>query len=753
MIIKLYQTIRTSLQRTFPWLIFLLLPAVPVHAAPLYRPSTSSTQSHPSNDVKILGAGISLLTLFLALGMEWRAKNCHRKVLHQQAVLDTIPLDAALFDKAGRCLEILPGRREMPLVKGRHLHETLSEEGANQILEAIRKTIETGKAGLFEFVLPSSDMEKRYEASILPAGNRAICVCRNISSGTSLASENARLRSILQSLRNGVITTDLNGHVTYINPEAEKLTGWRSENAAGSPLSEVFNILIETSHETAEDTTLAAFEGGDAARSRRDLLLVRKDGSEIGIDESTAPIENDAGETTGAVIVFHDISGDKQLLWQAGHDALTGLLNRVLLHDRLIHSMASVKRQGKMLAVLFIDLDGFKAVNDNLGHAAGDMLLKEVALRLKKAIRAEDTAARIGGDEFVVLQESSDKHEVQSSLDRIMSTINSPFLIDGMPVSVSPSIGVALYPENDAEPETLLRQADMAMYHAKQSGRDQYHFFDSRMDVMARKNHERQIRIASALKNGELRLYYQPKINLKSGRVTGLEALIRWQDPDLGTLILPRDFLPAVQDTQLIVDIGAWVINKVMEQVEAWQNIGLVIEVSINVSGRQLLDPDFLAMLKAAFEAHPEVEPSRIEIEILETTAIADFDSILQILSGCRDIGVRLSLDDFGTGYSSLSYLKNLPVDRIKIDRSFVADMLENKDNLAIIRSIVSLSKIFNLEVIAEGLESTLQGQMLVRMGCGFAQGYGIAEPMPWDAVPGWMNAWSKNPAWMRNAH
>ncbi len=752
MIIKLYQRLQASLQRNFPWLVFLLLPAVPVHAAPLYRPPTGSTQSHPSTDVKILGSGIALLTLMLALGMEWRTKKCHRNALRQQAVLETVPLDAALFDKEGRCLEILPGKREMPLVKGRHLHETLPEEGARQILGAIRKTIETGKSGFLEFALPSSGTGKRYEASILPAGDRAICICRNASSDTSLASENARLRSILQSLRNGVITTDLNGHVTYINPEAEKLTGWQSENAAGSPLPEIFRILVESSREAAENPAWTALRKNTAG-SRRNLLLVRKDGSEIGIDESTAPVENDAGEITGAVIAFHDISDDKHLLWQAGHDALTGLLNRVLLHDRLIHSMASVKRQGKMLAVLFIDLDGFKSVNDNLGHAAGDTLLKEVALRLKKAIRAEDTAARIGGDEFVVLQEASDKHEVQSSLDRIMSTINSPFLIDGMPVSVSPSIGVALYPENDAEPETLLRQADMAMYHAKQSGRDQYHFFDSRMDVMARKNHERQIRIASALQNGELRLYYQPKINLKSGRVSGLEALIRWQDPDLGTLILPRDFLPAVQDTQLIVDIGTWVIKQVLEQVEAWQGIGLVVAVSVNIAGRQLQDPGFLAMLKAAFDAHPEVEPSRIELEILETTAISDFDSILQILSTCRDIGVRISLDDFGTGYSSLSYLKNLPVDRIKIDRSFVADMLENKDNLAIIRSIVSLSKIFNLEVIAEGLESTMQGQMLARMGCGFAQGYGIAEPMPWDAVPGWMNAWSQNPTWMRNVH
>lgn len=752
MIIKFYQSLQASLQRNFPWLLFLLLPVVPVHAAPLYRPPTSSAQSHPSTDVKILGAGITLLTLMLALGMEWRTKKCHRHALRQQAVLETVPLDAALFDKEGRCLEILPGKREMPLIAGRHLHETLPEEGARQILGAIRKTIETGQSGFLEFSLPSSDTGKRYEASILPAGDRAICVCRNASSDTSLASENARLRSILQSLRNGVITTDLNGHVTYLNPEAEKLTGWPSEAAAGSPLAEVFRILIESSREAAENPALTALRKNTAG-SRRDLLLVRKDGSEIGIDESTAPVENDDGEITGTVIAFHDISGDKHLLWQAGHDALTGLLNRVLLHDRLIHSMASVKRQGKMLAVLFIDLDGFKSVNDKLGHAAGDMLLKEVALRLKKAIRAEDTAARIGGDEFVVLQEASDKHEVQSSLDRIMSTINSPFLIDGMPVSVSPSIGVALYPENDAEPETLLRQADMAMYHAKQSGRDQYHFFDSRMDVMARKNHERQLRIASALQNGELRLYYQPKINLKSGRVSGLEALIRWQDPDLGTLILPRDFLPAVQDTQLIVDIGTWVIKQVLEQVAAWQGIGLMVAVSINIAGRQLQDPDFLAMLKAAFEAHPEVEPSRIELEILETTAISDFDAILQILSACRDIGVRISLDDFGTGYSSLSYLKNLPVDRIKIDRSFVADMLENKDNLAIIRSIVSLSKIFNLEVIAEGLESTMQGQMLVRMGCGFAQGYGIAEPMPWDAVPGWMNAWSQNPAWMRNVH
>ena len=720
MIELFYRFLRTGLKIS-------LLQALPLHAQPLYSPVPDGTNF----EIILFGLAV-MLSFYLTLSMAWKASR-------REPILKAMPHDAAWFDREGKCLDILK-EGSSPLKKGKYLHETFSEDIAGRLKAHLGNVFETGQPADFEFALPDAS----YEGNILRHGNRALCLCRNITSRKEseirLSSESAKWQSILNSIGNGVIATDPDAAITYINPEAERLTGWKRDKAEGLPLSSIFRVLVDSTREPAENPALAAMNGKNDIRNN--LLLVRHDGMEYAIDESAMPILNENGEASGAVIAFNDISAAKHLIWQAGHDALTGLHNRVLLHDRLVHAMASVKRQNKLLAVLFIDLDGFKSVNDNMGHAIGDILLKEVANRLKKAIRAEDTAARIGGDEFVILQEASDKSEVRRSLERVMNSIRVPFEIDGKPIDVTLSMGIACYPENEVEPETLLRQADMAMYHAKQSGRNQYHFFDARMDRIVRENHERQLKIESALKNGELRLYYQPKINLKNGRIIGFEALIRWHDPNRASPVLPSDFLPTVQDTPLIVEIGNWVIRSVLEQMRKWQNLGLKVNVSINVASRQLHDPDFLTFVRNAFETYPELDPSRLELEILETTAIADFQFIHQVLSDCREIGLKLSLDDFGTGYASLSYLKNLPVDRLKIDRSFVSGMPESADNLAIIRSIVSMSRFFKREVIAEGLESALQGRALLRAGCKLAQGFGIAKPMPSEAVPEWMAEW-----------
>ncbi|MBY0578441.1 MAG: EAL domain-containing protein [Burkholderiales bacterium] len=740
----------------------LLSSAIPLYASTLYNTSFNSFDSPSPYEAQNLWIGAAIFAFLLTLRLKRKGDDNLGKITQWQSVMESLPFAAALFDRNGRCTEILSTGQDMHgnIWKGHYLHEALPPDSAKRILEAVRKTFDTGTPERFEYALQFSGERQWYEGSTALAGNprrQVLCVCRDITQPKTAEITNNQERelwlSTLQSLSNGVITTDLYGFVNYLNPEAEKLTGWQRQKAEGAPLSSIFRILHEDSRETAENPALLALRKSGIVRSGNNLLMIRKDGSEFSIDESAAPISDKTGEVVGAVVAFHDITGNNTLLWQASHDALTGLLNRVLLHDRLVHSMASVKRQGKILAVLFLDLDGFKSVNDNLGHPVGDMLLKEVAFRLKAVVRAEDTTARIGGDEFVVLQSASDRSEVKSCLDRIMGTINTPFFMDGMQVSISSSIGVVLYPEIDSEPEMLLRQADMAMYHAKQSGRNRYHFFDQSMSIAQNSNHERQKRISSALKNGELCLFYQPRINLRTGKVAGLEALIRWQDPDLGMLILPRDFLPAVQDTKLIVEIGTWVIETVLGQMQSWQNHGLEINVSINVSGRQIQDPDFTGMLRRLFDKYIEVSPDRIELEILETTAMPDFHLLQQILVSCREIGVKLSLDDFGTGYSSLSYIKKLPVDMLKIDQSFVSDMLENKDNLALIRSILSMSRIFNRGVIAEGMESANQGKMLIRMGCKLAQGYAIAKPMPSENIPEWMESWPQNPGWMKRLH
>lgn len=747
MIANIYNNSRTMLAFGA---FLLLVQSTPGHADAIYDPALNSAEVHSIHEFQTIEAGAALLSFILLLALTRNTSD--RKY---RSALQSMPCGVALFDREGLCLEILV-RDRTPLEAGKSLHETLPEDSAAPIRAAIQKAFETGHSVNFEYML--TGQEKWYEGSAEVLGkDKALCICHDITArkleAIALSSENESLNALLQSVGNGVIATDSSGLVTYLNPEAEKLTGWKSVKAAGLPLSTVFRILVESSREPAENPAFSAMRSNGTSGTRSSPLLIGKDGSEHVIDLSAALMRRKDGSQAGVSIAFHDISFSKHLLWQAGHDALTGLLNRVLLHDRLMHSMASVKRQGKLLAVLFIDLDKFKSINDSLGHTAGDMLLKEVALRLKNAIRAEDTAARIGGDEFVVLQEASDKREVRSSLDRIMSVMHPPFVMDGKSVEISLSIGVVLYPENDAEPETLLRQADMAMYHAKQSGRDQYRFFDAGINAIATENHERLKKIEAALKQGELCLHYQPKIDLKSGRVIGFEALIRWNAPGLDKPVLPTEFLPAVQDTPAIVEIGTWVIHSVLGQMQAWQEQGMAVDVSVNIASRQLHDPGFLDTLRAAFETFPDVSSSRLELEILETTAIADFQFIQKVLAGCREIGLKLALDDFGTGYASLSYLKNLPVDRLKIDRSFVSDLPENQDNIAIIRSIVSMSRIFRREVIAEGLESPLQGKELIRMGCRLAQGFGIAKPMPSEAVPEWIGQWPQKPDWVKSIH
>lgn len=744
-----YSRIRSILPVLFTGIVLLsLLPDTPLLAAPLYDAAHNfhdpSALDYYDAQTLWIGATLSSLLLFI------RSRRSSSSESHMAA----LPLAAALFDGDGCCLKILRTGMTMHkgLREGHYLHESLPPESAKLMLKAIRKTLETGGPDCFEYAL--SGTETWYEGKTALAGNASILyVCHDITprkaAQTAVLQEKEHCQSTLESMGHGVIATDRQGSITYLNPEAAKLTGWPHEKAAGTPLSTVFRILDETSRETAENPALLAIREKEVVRSRKTRLMIRKDGTEFGVNESAAPLKGKTGETLGAVIVFQDISVNKDLLWQVGHDVLTGLLNRVLLHDRLIHSMASVKRQGKTLAVLFIDLDGFKSINDTLGHSVGDWLLKEVAARLKDAVRAEDTAARIGGDEFVVLQIASDRKEIISFLDRIMETISSPFSMDDKQVNISPSIGVVLYPEHDAEPETLLRQADMAMYHAKQDGKNRYHFFDSTLDNAKRSNHERQTRISAALHDGELRLYYQPKIDLRTGKIDGLEALIRWQYPEQCTLILPRDFLPAVQDTKQILEIGTWVIETALAQMQSWQNEGIAVNVSVNIAGRQLQDPGFPEMLKARLEKFPSIPPDRLELEVLESKAVADFSLMHKILSACRKIGVRISLDDFGTGYSSLSHVKNLPVDRLKIDQNIVSGMFDSKDNLAVIRSILSMSKIFKRDVVAEGMESAMQGRMLRRMGCKLAQGYGIAAPMPSADVPQWMAHWPQNPDWM----
>ncbi|MEI7432222.1 MAG: EAL domain-containing protein, partial [Betaproteobacteria bacterium] len=433
----------------------------------------------------------------------------------------------------------------------------------------------------------------------------------------------------------------------------------------------------------------------------------------------------------------------------AHYDVLTTLPNRVLLADRLRQAMAHSERRGQLLAVAYLDLDGFKNINDTYGHKTGDQLLIALASQMKKALRESDTLARLGGDEFVAVL--SDLDEIASCmplLTRLLAAAAEPIVVEGRELQVSASLGVTFYPQaDDADADQLLRQADQAMYQAKLAGRNRYHIFNAEQDRNIRGHNENLESIRRAMAAEEFLLYYQPKVNMRTGRIIGAEALIRWQHPERG-LLPPGVFLPVIENHPLGIKIGEWVIDTALTQMERWRSVGLNLPVSVNVGANQLQQRDFVLSLRHALAAHPSIAPDDLELEILETSALEDLMRVSQVIEECQELGVRFSLDDFGTGYSSLSYLKRLAVNQLKIDQSFVHNMLDDPDDLTILEGVISLASAFRREVIAEGVETVEHGTLLLQLGCERAQGYGIARPMPAEAFLDWASNWRPDPAW-----
>ncbi len=438
----------------------------------------------------------------------------------------------------------------------------------------------------------------------------------------------------------------------------------------------------------------------------------------------------------------------KQLQRMAHYDVLTNLPNRVLLADRLSQSMVQCQRRNNSLAVAFMDLDGFKAVNDRYGHNVGDELLIEVADRMKEALREGDTLARIGGDEFIAvmgdLEKSKDSEPV---LKRLLKAAADPVTLGDAVMQVSASIGVTLYPQDAADADQLIRHADEAMYIAKLAGKNRYHLFDTAQNNAVIIRGQSIADVRSALDRREFLLHYQPKVNMNTGEVIGVEALIRWQHPVRG-LVPPLEFLPAIEGHAISLELGEWVIATALSQINQWQSIGVNLPISVNISAYQLQQDNFTTRLSALLAAHPEVNPHYLEMEILETSALNDISQVSATMNACHELGVGFALDDFGTGYSSLTYLRRLPAHMIKIDQSFVRDMLEDEDDLAIVKGVVGLAKAFKREVIAEGVETIEHGVELLKLGCELAQGYGIARPMPSSGIPEWISNWKADDSW-----
>jgi len=565
-----------------------------------------------------------------------------------------------------------------------------------------------------------------------------------------LQQQNDRLTAIIDNFPGAVSVVDANMHIVACNAEFGRVFDLPADLLAKPDLT--FEDVIRFNAQRGD------YGPGDVEQQVRDRVALARQCKPHRI-ERTLPsgtvldIRGTPLPSGGFVTLYADISETKryefELEHQAHFDALTGLPNRVLMADRLRQGMPLVQRRGHQLAVLFLDLDGFKVVNDQHGHAVGDQLLLILAGRMKEVLREGDTLARLGGDEFVaILMDVDGLASCEPILARLLVAVAAPARIGGVEAAVSASIGLTFYPQQqDVDADQLLRQADQAMYVAKQAGKNGYHLFDAAQDLQLRGRFEDIQRLPQAFEEQEFVLYYQPKVNMRSARVVGAEALVRWQHPQRGVLA-PAEFLPLIEDHPLMVDLGRWVIQTALAQMAQWQTQGLRLPVSVNVAARQLQEGDFVQDLAAALAAQPTVAANDLQIEVLETSALQDMVRVTGIMSQCADLGVQFSLDDFGTGYSSLTYLKRLPASVLKIDQSFVRDMLDDADDLSILLGVLDLSSSFHREVIAEGVETVEHGRMLLQLGCDLAQGYGIARPMPASDLLGWVGAWHGHAQW-----
>ncbi len=561
---------------------------------------------------------------------------------------------------------------------------------------------------------------------------------------------NDRLRlaaSVFANSYDGILITDADNRITEVNPAFCRITGYDAAEAIGkSP--RMLGSGRQSGAFYADMWQALQTEGHWSG----EVWNRRKNGEVYAEILSVTAVKGDDGKLSHYLGVFSDITRLKaheaELAHIAQYDMLTGVPNRRLLGDRMKVALARARREKVSLAVCMLDLDGFKEVNDRHGHDVGDRLLIEVARRMQSVLREDDSLARLGGDEFVfLLSNLKQPEECHSVLERMLRGIAQPMVIGDVEVQVSASIGLTLYPQDDANPDTLLRHADQAMYGAKQAGKNCYHLFDPEHDRQVKAHLEQLLRFEQAMQHNELVLFYQPKVNLKTGHIVGAEALLRWQHPELG-LRLPAQFLQLLSGQSLDIDLGEWVIETALEQMSAWLRQGVEIDVSVNISADHLLAEGFVAKLADALARHTDVMPQRLELEILETAAIGDLNSASLVLAGCRALGVRFALDDFGTGYSSLAYFRNLSVDLIKIDQSFVRDMLDDPNDLGIVDSVVRMAQAFNRPVIAEGVETLEHGSALLLLGCTLVQGYGVARPMPAHQLLGWMENWKTTAPW-----
>jgi len=549
--------------------------------------------------------------------------------------------------------------------------------------------------------------------------------------------ENEVANVTLDSIGEAVLRTDVQGKVTYLNRKAEEMTGWSREEARGRPVEEVFRLIESVSGPADGNAAEMATQEEQGTKGTADCtncILVRRDGFECGIEHKVTPILDQDGNVTGTVVAFHDVSAARakslEMSHLAQHDALTDLPNRVLFNDRLTQAIALAERQGKQLAVMFVDLDHFKKINDSLGHDVGDKLLQSVAGRLMACVRRSDTISRLGGDEFVILLAQVEHAEDAAySARKILRALAAPHIIDNKSLDINVSIGVSTYPSDGQDAEGLMNRADNAMYEAKEHGRNTYQFFRHEMHARLAERQSLEADLRYALGRNEFLLHYQPKLSLQTGKITGMEALIRWLHPGRG-MIYPAQFVPIAEECGLILPIGQWVLLGACKQAQAWRDAGLgVVPVSVNVSAAEFGAKDFLSGVRAVLIA-TGVEPQHLELELTESVLMRDAEAAVVTLAKLKDMGVQLAIDDFGTGYSSFTYLRRFPSDALKLHQSFVQEITADPGDAAIVSAMINLGRSLKQRVIAEGVETRAQLKFLQRHGCGEGQGYFFSPPV-----------------------
>jgi diguanylate cyclase (GGDEF)-like protein/PAS domain S-box-containing protein len=645
----------------------------------------------------------------------------------QRKILYTNIADARMH---GYDVEELIGR-DVRIFAPASNHKDLMPEDVQNMFNWSRESINCRKDGSVFPVRMTSDIVRDVKDGV-PGNIAIVATCEDISERKS-SEETLRLRQrVIESSSNGIMITDMNGPdnpIIYVNPAFVRITGYDAQETLGRSML----FLLGGDHEQVEFMEIHAAlleqrEGNTVLRN------YRKDGSLFWNDLSVSPVLDETGKVAHFVWIINDVTEREQheelLEYQANHDALTGLPNRNLLADRITQSLANAHRYNQPVAVLFIDLDNFKFVNDSLGHALGDRMLIIQAERLLKSIRSGDTVARYGGDEFVIVVSNLEKSvDAASVAQKIQEIISRPFTIDGHEFGITCSIGISLYPKDGTDVDSLLKNADAAMYRAKEQSRNSFQFYTSEMNDRAVERMVIERHLRHALEMGQLEMHYQPQIELNNGRIIGVEALLRWHSPSLGT-VPPSRFISLAEETGLIVPIGEWVLKTCCRQNKAWQDAGLTpVPISVNISARQLQKKDLSGDI-AGILRETGLKPYFLELEIVESMVMKDVESAMLIMNELKSLGIQLAMDDFGTGYSSLSYLKRFPFDRLKIDLSFVRDIICDPESASIARTIIAMAHNLNLRAIAEGVETKEQLDYLRLHGCDEMQGYYVSPPV-----------------------